>query len=130
MKGCLRCRLGVEEESHQRFVNLMRQSHVLPYVPLPGTGDSGADDTMFAVLQPVDGVADNTLERFTEAHAVRHAWRAASTQDAAEGSGGDDDDDFTPQDPRKKAQPGCPVGQVRIGLTTIDYASRSVGIRL
>ena len=86
----------------QRFINLMRQSHILPFVPLPNTGDASADGALFAVLQPVDAVSYATLQSFKAAHAKRAVWReeppTAAEQDSAESS--EDGGDLKPRDPR------------------------------
>lgn len=101
----------MQEGAHQRFINLMRQSHVMPFVPLPNSGDPAVEDTLFAVLQPVDSIAQSTLASFEGAHEGRKAWEE-SLADAPVVADHGDGVDLVPQDPRAAAQPGTSAGLV------------------
>lgn len=102
------CRLRVDSEQDERFVALLRQSHVMPFVPLRRSESDEA--AAYAVLQPIDGIAPSTLAHFPAAH----KWRASHQ---GWGSGGEDTPEASdvealrPQDPRKQAD--TPLEQVR-----------------
>lgn len=104
------CRLQVDAEQHRRFVALLRQSHVMPFVPLRPSG--GETARMYAVLQPVDGIAPSVLAQFAAAHERRAAhsgWGAA--EHSPESS--DAEATLRPLDPRRQAD--APLDQVRWG---------------
>jgi hypothetical protein len=79
MHAC--CRLEVESDADARFVALLRHSHVMPFVPLKdGESAEISDGDLFAVLQPLDGIAWTTLSHFGVAHERRARvteWDAA-----------------------------------------------------
>jgi hypothetical protein len=110
----LSCRLSVKNHDDQRFINLLRQSHVMPFTSLPNTGDPTADGAMFAVLQPVDAIAVSSLQCLASAHERRASWRASwpasqNANDVPTPSMHAESNRLLPQDPRKWARPGAPA---------------------
>jgi hypothetical protein len=66
------CRLQVRSDADARFIALLRHSHVMPFVPIKGhTTEGHSDSALFAVLQPLDGIAQATLDHFSRAHECR-----------------------------------------------------------
>lgn len=75
------CRLQVNSDADARFIALLRHSHVMPFLPLKGrVSEDGNARALFAVLQPLDGIAGSTLAHFSGAHERRAQyteWDAA-----------------------------------------------------
>lgn len=111
-----RCRVQAQGENDQRLINLMRQSHVMPFTPLPHTGDPQAEGALFAVLQPIDAIADSTLQAFEAAHELRAEWRQAhgdsDEQPPSSAASSDVEADNLPRDPRHAQATARPAGQV------------------
>lgn len=105
---CACCRLQVDADQHRQFVALLRQSHVMPFVPLQPHSSGGGAET-FAVLQPIDGIAPSALACFAAAHERRSAhvgWGSAEHSPESSGT-----EALRPHDPRKAAD--APLDQVR-----------------
>ena len=59
--------MRADSNNDQKFITLMRQTHTLPYAPLPCTvlkneKDLSHPGTVLAVFQPIDHISTRTLD--------------------------------------------------------------------
>ena len=114
-------RLRVDGTDDQRFINLLRQSHIMPFVPLPYTGNPEADGSLFAVLQPIDAVAPSTLRALAAAHGQRAAWQEGqSSEEMTSARSSEELVSELPHDPRA----GNPVERRKVGEARCCAATR------